>query len=697
MEQPPPPPCAAEEVYKLSHAERTATSFDEVLWTVFFVTLVWITGKLAHRLGCPALVGEILIGGLLGPHLANVVPQHDALMLYGEVGLTLLVIEAGLDVDISMLRLIGLRGLAVAVTGSLAPLAIATLLAAGVLGYSWRSALALGCTLSPTSMGVALNVLKRGKVLNTPTGQLIIAAAVIDDVIALILLSELQALDQVSVASLLLPIVSSVGLILAGLVLGVQLVPWLMQRLKPKLRPKHREKLLLGLLLFLALLLVPACHALGSSHLLGAFLSGLSFCTDRDVHAAWTRQVKRLLQWLLRIFFAATIAFEIPIEAFASPDVLKGAAVLCLASIGKVATGVWAMPLDAGEFFKVGFAMAAWGEFAFITATTARSENIIDQTAFASVILAVVVSVVVAPVLLRLTIRRSNRSAVAMIEGASARDRSRRGAHDGAHAEVAVHYQLRTSSAPKWGLNAKLFETLSSERLRILDFRSQHDEERHVVTNELYLCDPRVMAPPTTTLSDAAEARVQRRTGELLALLTPHFADGGTVSLERWLPGAEQLWLDVESGPSAGETVKMATAELRSVDANADSSCGGTTACSSPQCVFGVQTSSTRAHPIVRVLACSDAPATSRARAASGNASGRDMHSDGNGGGIAMDTLQPGDRERNANGTLDEDEQWLASGYKSQRPTSLDGFVAEHRGARLRQTGFPGRRFPRGE
>ena len=95
-----------------------------------------------------------------------------------------------------MLRLIGLRGVGVAVSGSIAPLAIASSLGILVLGLDWKAALAVGCTLAPTSMGIALNVLKKGRVLNTPTGQLIIAAAVLDDVIALVLLAMLTALDD---------------------------------------------------------------------------------------------------------------------------------------------------------------------------------------------------------------------------------------------------------------------------------------------------------------------------------------------------------------------------------------------------------------------------------------------------------------------------------------------------------------------
>ena len=575
--------------------EDEANEFHHILWIVFFITLVWVTGKCFHRIGCPALVGEIVVGGLLGPHFANVVPEHHALVLYGEVGLMLLVIEAGLDVDLEMLRLIGLRGLGVAISGSLAPLAIATTLSMGVLGLNWRSALAIGCTLAPTSMGVALNVLKRGKVLNTPTGQLVISAAVLDDIIALILLSELQALDDPSAVSLLLPIVSSAGLLSLGMFLGVKVVPGLMRRLKPRIPPKRLPKVLLGMLMLLALILVPLCHALGSSPLLGAFLSGLSFCTDRDVHDSWARQVKRLMQWLLRIFFAATIAFAVPINEFASLEVLKGAAILCVAVLGKVATGLWALPLNWGQFWTVGLAMSAWGEFAFVVATTARSAGLMDQRAFASVILAVVLSILVSPVLLRLVINRNHRTAVALIEGASARSRASlaTGAKSlgAGSAAVPVHFQLRTVSAPTWGLNGRLFEALSAEKLIILDFRSQHDEARRQVTNELvvwarakracvrmrvlttapsppsaqvtnelFVGDPSLLVPATLQLDEQAEARVRRRVGALLGVLRTLFADGGTVSLERWLPGVEQsdqdgaallekATLDVEDGP----------------------------------------------------------------------------------------------------------------------------------------------------
>ena len=105
-----------------------------------------------------------------------------------QVGLLLLVVEAGLEVDLGTLKQIGVRGLTVAVLGSFGPLGVGTLLTHYGLGLDLMSSLAVGCSLAPTSMAIGLAVLKANGRLRTPSGQLIIAAAVIDDVIALILL-----------------------------------------------------------------------------------------------------------------------------------------------------------------------------------------------------------------------------------------------------------------------------------------------------------------------------------------------------------------------------------------------------------------------------------------------------------------------------------------------------------------------------
>ena len=138
---------------------------------------------------------------------------------------------------------------------------------------------------------------------------------------------------------------------------------------------QHHENSILGLLFAATFTLIPACNAVGSSHLLGAFLAGLMFCTDHTIHHVWSHQIKRLLAWMLRVFFACTIGFAIPIKDFGSASVIGRGLIYSLSAIGKIVTGFFGRPLNKKEFFTIGFSMSAWGEFAFIIATASYEEG----------------------------------------------------------------------------------------------------------------------------------------------------------------------------------------------------------------------------------------------------------------------------------------------------------------------------------
>ena len=87
-------------------------AFEHVYFVMLFIASLWFAGKLFARFGMPALVGEIVFGIILGPHALNLAGDHgsDFLIVIGEIGLVMLVVEAGVDVDIGMLKLIGPRG-----------------------------------------------------------------------------------------------------------------------------------------------------------------------------------------------------------------------------------------------------------------------------------------------------------------------------------------------------------------------------------------------------------------------------------------------------------------------------------------------------------------------------------------------------------------------------------------------------------
>jgi len=411
-------------------------------------------------------------------------------------------------------------------------------------------------------------------VLNTPTGQLIIAAAVLDDVIALLLLTLLQSIAaRRSAFALLTPVLASAGLMLVAGAISRWGMPQLLAR-AARAAPRQllaargglKDKYLLLILLGLACAFIPLAHSLGASHLLGAFLAGLCCCTEPRLHAAWTKQVKRLQTWLLKLFFAASCGFAVPVRSFSSAAVFGRAGLFFLAALGKLATGVWATPLTRANATTVGFAMAAWGEFAFIIATASLNGQLLDQTTFAALLLAVLFSVVVSPVLLRATIQRSRaklqstlQDAVYRADGADdaplsggGRDSDSppsagigtgaRSAHKppmrtapADSGQVPVFFRLRTSAPPSWGLSVKAIETMSANGLDVLDFRSH--SYNGLVLFEAYLREPRLRVATARPLPPEDEERLRARQGELLRVFVPLFGGGGSCVLERWQPG----------------------------------------------------------------------------------------------------------------------------------------------------------------
>ena len=183
-----------------------------------------------------------------------------------------------------------------------------------------------------------------------------------DDVIALVLLSELEALRDPTPVNFIVPIVSSLCFIVFVGYLAVRVVPdLLVKRLVPRVPKKHLEGVLLGMVFVVSYFMMVSTHYGRSSHLLGAFLGGLCFCSLSSVQHVWHREVEKILSWLIRVFFACTIGFEVPIRDLWTGPVLARAAVFMIAAFGKIATGLFARPLTAVEASKIGFAMSAWG------------------------------------------------------------------------------------------------------------------------------------------------------------------------------------------------------------------------------------------------------------------------------------------------------------------------------------------------
>lgn len=540
------------------------------------------------------MVGEILAGIAVGPHGMNIAPKPDALMMVGEFGLVLMVLEAGVEVDLASLSLVGARGVQVAFFGSLVPLAIGATLSKLVFDMSAKTCLAVGASLAPTSMGISLKVLQDGGVLGTPTGQLIIAAAVMDDVIALVLLSELEALRDPTPVNFIVPIVSSLCFIVFVGYLAVRVVPdLLVKRLVPRVPKKHLEGVLLGMVFVVSYFMMVSTHYGRSSHLLGAFLGGLCFCSLSSVQHVWHREVEKILSWLIRVFFACTIGFEVPIRDLWTGPVLARAAVFMIAAFGKIATGLFARPLTAVEASKIGFAMSAWGEFAFIVATASRSAGTLGHEEFSAVILCVLLSAIYAPLCVSQAIKAEKRKAglgkngkrsLALVDSGKRRwwccgpkmmrrevswSTTAMGPDGHKRAIYRVYYVCAIECPSRWGLNDAVLRAVyhPTVNLDVLDV-SLESRGHDVMACELFLRDPTLRAPLDAGLdceeNDAVNAKIGAIKSALEKLVLHRASSGpgpgvnkvdapsyeGEVLLARWVPDIEP-----DHGSEASSTV----------------------------------------------------------------------------------------------------------------------------------------------
>ncbi len=546
-----------------------------------------------------------MAGIAVGPHGLGIAPKPDALMMIGEFGLVLMVLEAGVEVDLEQLALVGRRGVLVAFAGSLVPLAIGATLGTLVFDMSAKSALAVGASLAPTSMGISLKVLQDGGVLGTPTGQLIIAAAVIDDVIALVLLSELEALRDPTPVNFIVPIVSSVAFIAVVGYSAIHVVPaFLVDRLVPRVPKQKLEGVLLGMVFCVAYVLMVVLHYGRSSHLLGAFLGGLCFCSLASMQRVWHAQVEKILSWLVRVFFACTIGFEVPIRDLWTGPVLARTGVFLLAGFGKVGTGLFAKPFRASEAAKIGFAMSAWGEFAFIVATASKEAGTLGHEDYSAVILAVLLSAVYAPYAVKSAIDHEKRlkNARSVPErlgskpsdgGSDARSTSFGGCfsfssdvetggggdvEDGSSRVLHRVYYVATIACPsRWGLNDDILRAVHdpSVHLEVLDVDIK--PRGGFSTCELFLRDPDLRAPLDALVAckenHAVDAKIPVLTAALEAMTLkpkgdenagstatfssskdakdPRGALAGEVLLARWVPDLRDPAVDPSGDPSS--------------------------------------------------------------------------------------------------------------------------------------------------
>lgn len=385
-------------LFSAAAAEGTIMPFTQLLLVLAAVLLATVLlGAAVQRVGQPAVLGELLAGVILGPSLLAVLDPHDPIIhAIGELGVLILLFQIGLHTNLRSILKVGAPALTVGVVGVVVP-AFAGYFVATALGIHGVAALVCAAALTATSIGISARVLADLGQLETKEGQIVLGAAVFDDVVGLIILSIVAGIAggaAVTVAGVSKTTGIALGFLLVAIAVGGRTVPALFRRVERL--PGSGALGALGLAFALAL--AALADAAGSAMIIGAFAAGLVLHNTpqrKRVEKATTS----LGYFFVPIFFAV-VGAAVDVKALADPQVLLiGGLLTVVGAAGKFVSGYAPVWLQ-GNKALIGAAMIPRGEVGLIFAQLGRTTGVLDTGLFSALLLMVMVTTFMAPPML---------------------------------------------------------------------------------------------------------------------------------------------------------------------------------------------------------------------------------------------------------------------------------------------------------
>ena len=360
-----------------------------------------LLGELSERLGQPAVLGELLAGVLLGPSVLGLVPLTGSVLLLAEIGVILLLFEVGLETDLGELARVGGPALLVALAGMALPF-LGGFFLTRALGHPALTAIFVGAALTATSIGITARVLAELKALATREGQIILGAAVADDVLGLVVLavvSRIAGPGGVDMALVVSATGLAVGFLAVALVLGIPLGRWLIGIVG---RANVRGVLGAASVAF-ALLVALAAKKAGSAEIVGAFATGLVLARTNRRHDI-SQAVKPVVDVFAPLFFVAVgaqvdVALVNPFVAGNRASLLLALGLTLVGFLGKFAAGFCAWGKVRRAF--IGAGMVPRGEVGLIFASLGKATGMLPEGVFVAVVLAVFATTFLAPPLMK--------------------------------------------------------------------------------------------------------------------------------------------------------------------------------------------------------------------------------------------------------------------------------------------------------
>lgn len=373
----------------------------KVLLTLFIMlAAAKVMAELFERLRQPAVAGEILAGILIGPSLLNLAAPSEITSILAEIGVIFLLFNVGLETKPAAIFNVGKSAAMVAVLGVVVPF-ISGWLLMKAWGSSGVESLFVGTALVATSVGITARVLSAMGLLDAPTARIILGAAVIDDILGLLVLAVVSSMAAGAVNYV--EILTTAALAIGFTVFMALVAAPVVTRVAPKadrLRSGH-GMFILGLVLCLGLSVAAAY--IGVAAIIGSFLAGMALAEASEDHPDMHRQINGVTEFLVP-FFLVNIGMQLRLDVFRSPSVIF----LCvLVTLVAVATklfgcGLGAINLGIKRAAQVGMGMVPRGEVGIIVAQIGLGLAVIGPELYGVVLFMAVATTLIAPPFLKL-------------------------------------------------------------------------------------------------------------------------------------------------------------------------------------------------------------------------------------------------------------------------------------------------------
>nr|WP_308506748.1 cation:proton antiporter [uncultured Agathobaculum sp.] len=385
-------------------------SYEFLLTIAIIMLSTKVFGLTSERVHMPQVVGALVAGVLVGPSCLGWVGETDFLIKTAEIGVIILMFNAGLDTDLEELKSTGFASFIIAVIGVIVPLI-------GGIGcyllfannpsdpFNMLKAAFIGVVLTATSVSITVETLREMGKLKSKVGTAILGAAVIDDILGIVVLTVLTGFTDPTVQPLLVfgrIVAFFIFVLVVGLIMNKAFIKM------DQLWHKHR-RIAIYALAFAFLMSYIAERFFGIADITGAYFAGIVMCSLSDTRDYVASKTNVLGYMLFSPLFFASIGIKTDLEGLTGTLVLFAIALTVIAILSKIigcGLGARLMGFQTYDAFSIGLGMVSRGEVALIVAQKGAQAGLIDESMFPAIVLVVIVTTLITPILLKFGMKR---------------------------------------------------------------------------------------------------------------------------------------------------------------------------------------------------------------------------------------------------------------------------------------------------